>query len=276
MKLPLTRTLSLLALTAVVVSAGLYTRAQPRHQELGYKDTPFLPGNKWHVHDSDRPQPKVIEPGTASTADTPGQPPSDATVLFDGKDLSRWHGNNGPAEWTVENGYVQVKPGSGYITTKEEFGDFQLHVEFSEPNPPHGDSQGRGNSGVFLHNRYEIQVLDGYHNPTYADGITASIYGQYPPLVNACRKPGEWQTYDILFFGPRFKDGKVETPAYVTVMHNGVCVHAHTALLGSTVHRALAQYEIYSGKGPIALQDHGDPVRYRNIWIREIKADDEN
>lgn len=245
--------------------------------QLGFKDTPMLPGGKWHVHDSDRPQPRKIDPGTVSTQNAAGRPPSDAVVLFDGKDLSNWRDDKGNApRWKLEDGAIVSAPGVGMIYSKQEFGDCQLHVEWSAPTPPKGDSQGRGNSGVFLMGRYEVQVLDGWENPTYADGSAGAIYGQYPPLVNACRRPGEWQTYDILWTGPRFRaDGMVETPAFITVLHNGVVVHNHTAPLGPMVYRQLAHYTAHGPKGPIAFQDHGNPVRYRNVWVRELKAYDE-
>lgn len=262
----------LLSLTAVALALGLGTAAQ---QKLGYDDTPFLPGGKWRVHDGTRPQPRVVDPGTASTQDRPGRPPSDAVVLFDGKDLSHWRSGNKPAAWKVENGYMEVTPGAGQIDSVEEFGDCQLHVEWASPNPPSGSDQGGGNSGVFLMGRYEIQVLDSYGNKTYPDGQAAAIYGQYPPLVNASRKPGEWQTYDILFTAPRFRDGKLVSPAYATVLHNGVAVHNHVQLLGPMRFRALATYEPHPEKGPIGLQDHGNPVRYRNIWVRELKDYDQ-
>ena len=236
----------------------------------GYKDTPMLPGGKWHVHDSDRPLPPVITPGTASTNEMPGKPPSDAVVLFDGKDLSHWQSGDGkPAPWTVENGYAIVHGGD--IQTKDTFTDYQLHVEWSAPTPPTGGSQGRGNSGVFLAGRYEIQVLDNYKNPTYADGHAAAVYGEFPPMVNAMRPPGEWQTYDILWTAPRFKGDKLESPAYVTILHNGVVVQNHTQLIGPTGHRNTYPYVAHDPKAPIRLQDHGNPVRYRNMWIREIK-----
>ncbi len=168
-----------------------------------------------------------------------------------------------------------VAGGTGDIQTKQHFGDCQLHIEWAAPVEVKGESQGRGNSGVFLMGRYEIQVLDCYSNVTYADGATAAIYGQYPPLVNACRKPGEWQTYDIFFVAPRFEGEKLVSPAYVTVIHNGVLVHHHQELLGSTGHKILPSYEPHPPKGPIRLQDHGNPVRYRNIWIRDLKGYDE-
>jgi hypothetical protein len=276
------RTILLLSASAVVVAAfTLDARAlQEAKRKVGFKDTPMLPGGKWHVHDGDRPLPPVITPGTGSTQDEPGKAPSDAIVLFDGKDLSKWHvGKDTPAGWKIEAGAMigtpSSQPGGGTITSNDEFGDCQIHVEWSAPNPPRGQDQGRGNSGVLIMGRYEIQVLDSYENVTYADGQAAAIYGQYPPLVNASRKPGEWQTYDILFTAPRFTtDGQVESPAYVTVLHNGVVVHNHTALLGPMVYRALAKYTPHGPKGPLSLQDHGNPVRFRNIWVRELRGYD--
>lgn len=245
--------------------------------KYGYKDTPMLPGGKWHVHDSDRPLPKVIDSGTSSTQDAAGKPPSDAVVLFDGSDLSRWtNDKGGPAGWKAENGAMVIVPRTGTVRTKDEFGDCQLHIEFATPEPPRGRDQGRGNSGVLLFGLYEIQVLDNYENATYADGHASAIYGQYPPLVNASRKPGQWQTYDIIFTAPRFKaDKTLETPAYATVLHNGVLVHNHAELLGPMAFRALPKYFAHGPKGPLMLQDHGDPVRYRNIWIRELKSYDQ-
>jgi hypothetical protein len=242
---------------------------------VGYDDTPMLPGSQWRVHDSRRPQPTVVEPGTSSTPEQAGRPPSDAVVLFDGTDLSRWTGREGEAKWKVENGYMEVTR-TGDIETREHFGDCQLHLEFATPVEVKGDSQGRGNSGVFLAGRYEIQVLDGYDNLTYADGITASIYGQFPPLVNACRPPGEWQSYDIFFVAPRFQGEQLVSPAYITVVHNGVLVHNHQAALGPTGHRNLSNYDRpHAAEGPLKLQDHGNPVRYRNIWMRRLKGYDE-
>lgn len=227
---------------------------------------------KWKIHDPDRPLPPVIEPGTASTEDMPGRAPSDATVLFDGKDLSNWADKDGkPAKWKVEKGYMQVVPESGYIYTRASFGDCQLHIEFSEPVPAVGDGQDRGNSGVYLMSLYEIQVLDSYQNKTYADGQAAAVYGQYPPQVNAARPPGEWQTYDIVFHGPHFtKDGKLARPARVTVLHNGVLVQDNVTLTGPTEHGQRPPYKPHAAKMPLGLQDHGDPVRFRNIWIREL------
>ncbi len=227
---------------------------------------------RWKIHDPNRPLPPVIDPGTASTQDSPGRPPSDATVLFDGKDLSKWVHKDGSApKWKVESGYAEVVAKTGYIYTREAFGDCQLHVEFAEPVPPKGESQERGNSGVFLMGLYEIQVLDSYENKTYADGQAAAVYGQYPPLANAARAPGQWQTYDIVFHGPRFaNDGKLLRPARVTVLHNGVLVQDNVELSGPTEHGERPPYKAHPEKLPLALQDHGDPVRYRNIWLREL------
>jgi hypothetical protein len=243
--------------------------------KLGYDDTPMIPGWQWRVHDSTRPQPRVVEPGTASTPESPGRPPSDAIVLFDGRDSAKWTGRDGRFSWKVENGYMEVSPGTGDVQTTAEFGDCQLHLEWAAPSVVKGESQGRGNSGVFLMGRYEIQVLDCYDNPTYADGTTAAIYGQYPPLVNACRKPGEWQTYDILWEGPRFDGDRVVRPAVVTVIQNGIVVHHHAELIGGTSHRQIPPYEPHPPTGPLRLQDHGDLVRFRNIWYRPLKGYDE-
>ena len=228
---------------------------------------------RWKIHDPNRPVPPVIEPSTASTQETPGHAPSDAVVLFDGSDLSQWASTDGnAAKWKVEKGYFEVVPKTGYIHTRAAFGDCQLHVEFAEPNPPKGESQVRGNSGVFLEGLYEIQVLDSYQNKTYADGQAAAVYGQYPPLVNASRPPSEWQTYDIIFHGPRFDAaGKLMRPARVTVLHNGVLVQDNVELTGPTAHGERPPYKPTPDRLPLALQDHGDPVRYRNIWIRELK-----
>jgi hypothetical protein len=214
----------------------------------------YLTGIEW-------PKPPILKPGK-----TNADPPSDAIVLFDGRDLSAW--KNGD-RWKIEDGAAVV--GGGEIETKQEFGDCQLHIEWSSPVPARGESQGRGNSGVFLMGRYELQVLDSYDNETYYDGQASAIYKQTPPMVNAMRPPGEWNTYDIIWTSPRFKeDGSLESPAYITVLHNGVLTLNHFALLGTTPFDSAPKYEKH-GKGPIRLQDHGNPVRYRNIWIRELK-----
>ena len=256
------------SLTVVALFAGALI-AQDKKKE-GYTDTPVITGQKWKVHDADRPTPPVVTPGAH-----PGEPPSDAIILFDGKDLSKWQGGKGEATWKVENGYIECAPKTGDIQTKDKWGDFQLHIEWAAPAEAKGHSQGRGNSGVFLHARYEVQVLDSFENLTYADGQASAIYGQWPPLVNASRKPGEWQTYDIVFHAAKFKDGQVESPATVTVFHNGVLTHEKKEILGPTQHRQVAKESPYDGKGGIRLQDHGNTIRYRNIWLRPIKGYDE-
>jgi hypothetical protein len=228
---------------------------------------------QWKIHDMDRPVPVAIDPGTASTNDAAGKPPSDAVVLFDGKSLDKWEsGKGGPAKWNVANGYFEVVKGTGEIQTKQGFGDCQLHVEWAAPSPAVGEGQDRGNSGVFLMGFYEIQVLDSYNNRTYADGQASAVYGQSPPLVNASRAPGLWQTYDIIFHAPRFgADGAVTRPAHVTVLHNGVLTQDNFELSGPTANQRRPPYTAHADKLPIHLQDHGHPVRYRNIWIRELK-----
>jgi len=227
---------------------------------------------EWQIHDRNRPQPPVIIPGTASTQEQAGKPPSDAVVLFDGKDLSQWQAaDGGPAKWKVENGYFEVVPKTGDMRTKQAFGDCQLHVEWAAPDPPRGEDQDRGNSGVYLMSLYEVQVLDSYQSQTYPDGQAAAVYGQFPPLVNASRPPGQWQTYDIVFHGPRFdREGKLLRPATVTVLHNGVLVQDQVILTGPTAHKARPPYQAHPEKLPLLLQDHAHPVRYRNIWIREL------
>jgi len=221
-------------------------------------------------HARDCPAPPVVRPAPAGA---PVAPPSDAVLLFDGKDLSQWRSNGGPAKWKVENGYVEVAAGSGAIETAEGFGDVQLHVEWMTPNPPRGSDQDRGNSGVFLMGRYEVQVLDSYGNVTYPDGQAAAIYGQYPPLVNASRAPGEWQMYDIVFHRPRFAaDGTLQRPATFTVFHNGLLVQDHVTLTGPTAHQRRPPYAAHPDRLPLSLQDHEHPVRYRNIWIRDLES----
>ena len=273
MKTPLLTSIALLVLATPLFAADEKPAEKP-HASVGYQDTPIIPGTKWHVHDGERPQPPVVTPGEPSTQEKAGTAPSDATVLFDGKDLSKWkmEKDGTDAVWKVENGYIEVVPKSGYMMTRDEFGpDFQLHVEFATPNPPVGDSQGRSNSGVFLFGRYEIQVLDSYDNRTYADGGATAIYGYMPPQVNASRPPGQWQTYDILCEGPRFtEDGKLIKPLVVTVLHNGVVTQNHTALIGETPHKQVGTYHAHPEKGPIKLQDHGNPIHFRNLWIRDL------
>lgn len=209
-------------------------------------------------------QPRVVTPGTSNF-----NPPSDAIVLFDGKDLSNFKNLNGEkAEWTVKDGAFTV--GKGDIKTKQLFGDIQLHIEWKSPEKIEGDGQGRGNSGIFLCEQYEVQVLDNYNNKTYGNGQAGSIYKQYPPLVNACKKPNEWQTYDIVFIMPRLnKEGRMIEPAKITVFHNGILIQNNVSLLGVTEYIGLPTYK-NAEKASIKLQDHGNPVSFRNIWVREL------
>jgi len=226
---------------------------------------------KWKVHDESRPHPKVITPGTESTQAEPGKPPSDAIVLFDGKDLSQWQGvKGGEAKWTVENGELIVGAKTGDIITKQPFGDCQLHVEWMIPKEATGSGQARGNSGVELMTRYEIQVLESNENLTYADGAAGAMYGFRPPMVNPARPQGEWNAYDIMFEAPRFEDGKLVKPAYFTVLFNGVLVQNHQEQLGTTIWRQVPKYTPHAAEEPLSLQDHSQPVRYRNIWIRRL------
>ena len=225
------------------------------------------------VHDSDRPYPPEVTPGA-----TPGAAPSDAIVLFDGKDLSHWTQRGGGApKWKVENGYFEVTPRTGDLVTKETFGDCQLHIEWQESADVKGFGQGRGNSGVYMMGLFEIQVLDSYRAPTYADGQAGALYGQWPPMVNPIRKPGEWQSYDIVFEAPKFEDGKLVEPAYTTLFFNGVIVHNRKKLNGPSAHRSIEQYAPGVTTGSISLQDHGpaQPLRFRNIWVRKLNGYDQ-
>jgi hypothetical protein len=261
------RTWNLLMLTAAVIAlaGGSATYIAIAEEAAAAAD-----GQKWEVHDMKRPKPPVITPGTASTQEQAGKAPSDALVLFDGTDLSHWQAKGGgAAPWKVMSGYLQAADKD--IETKEGFGDCQLHAEWCEPEDVSGSSQGRGNSGIFLMDRYEVQVLDSYKNETYADGQAAALYGQYPPLVNAMRPPGQWQVYDIVFHRPHFDaSGNVTKPATMTVFHNGVLVQDHRELKGTTAHHSPGKYEKHGDKEPIHLQWHGNPVRFRNIWIRQL------
>jgi hypothetical protein len=226
---------------------------------------------EWPIHSMSRPQPPVVNPGpfTASVL-----PPSDAVILFDGRSLDNWRSADDarkPAPWRVRDDYMEVVAGTGAIATAQAFGDVQLHVEWMTPKPVSGEGQNRGNSGVFLMGRYEVQVLDSYQNQTYPDGQAGAIYGQHPPLVNASRAPGEWQAYDIVFLGPRFDaTGRLVRPARITVFHNGVLVQNGVTLTGPSAHRARPPYTAHADALPIALQDHGQAVRFRNIWARRL------
>jgi hypothetical protein len=216
----------------------------------------YLTGIKWEM-------PPIIQPGT-----TDAHPPSDAIVLFDGKDLSAWEGAD---QWKVEDGNMIC--GKGVVRSKQKFGDCQVHIEWSAPTPPKGTSQGRGNSGIFLMGIYEMQILDSFNNETYFDGQAAAIYKQTPPMVNAMRAPGQWNVYEIAWTAPRFnEDGSLKSPAYITAFHNGALVLNHFELLGDTPFNRPPQYKMHDPVGPIALQDHGNPVRFRNIWVRELAA----
>jgi Domain of Unknown Function (DUF1080) len=243
----------------------------------GFRNTPMLPGSKWHLHDSDRPQPRIVTPGATFSQNAPA--PSDAEVLFDGKDLSKWQTSRGQdATWKVQDGYVETQRGGG-IRTRGKWADFQLHVEWSSPMPPKGTGQGRGNSGILINGLYEIQILDSYQSKTYPDGQAGAIYGQSPPLVNASLPPGQWQTYDIIFESPCWNDkSELVKKAIVTVLHNGVVVQNRQELTGITdgissdvPWKSLSKYarphppEVF-----IELQDHNSPVRFCNIWIRAL------
>jgi len=273
------RTLFLFALGAALAAQQPAPKRPSREagdDKRGYTDTPQLPNQKWKVHDAVRPRPSKVTPGMPLLQENP---PSDAIVLFNGKDLSQWvtmrNGKPEEPKWKVENGYAEILPHGGRIMTKEKFGDCQLHVEFLIPKEATGAGQGRGNSGVELMGRYEIQVLESYTNVTYADGQAASIYGQWPPMVNASRPQGEWNVYDIFFEAPRFEGDKLAKPAYMTVVHNGVLVHNHQEVIGRAIHRKVATYSPHQPEEPLSLQDHDQPVRYRNIWIRRLKGYDQ-
>lgn len=266
--LPLSPILPLIIFAATSLAAA----------ELGYKDTPLIPGTPWRVHDSDRPRPPVVTPGATFSHLAPA--PSDATMLFDGKDLSKWSNAKGDAaQWKIADGYFEAVRGTGMLRTRDKFEDFQLHLEFATPADVKGSSQGRGNSGVMINGMYEVQILDSYENPTYADGQAGALYGQQPPLVNASKPPGEWQTYDIIFESPRWDPaGTLVKKAAVTVLHNGVVVHHRQEFFGRTdgiggmPHKSLGTYgKPHPPAVFIELQDHNNPIRFRNIWVRELR-----
>ncbi|MEM9280615.1 MAG: DUF1080 domain-containing protein [Verrucomicrobiota bacterium] len=247
-------------------------KAPPKVPPTGYTDTPFLPGGKWRVHDDTRPRPEVVTPGSHG-----GAPPSDAIVLFDGSDLDEWvmTKDGSPADWILKGGFMEVPPPGegvgGSIQTKRKFTDYQLHIEFATPMKAVSQSQGRGNSGVFNLGAFEVQILDSFNNKSYADGQASAIYGFKPPLVNASRPPGAWQTYDLVFEAPKWdSEGNLLKKAYVTVIHNGILTQHRQHFLGPGGHKKVPNYSKVIESGPIALQNHKNPIRFRNIWIREL------
>lgn len=257
----------LLVLTAAFAALPAAVAAQG----VGYDDTPQIPGSPWKVHDKNRPNPPVVTPG-GNFSEGAGVP-SDAIVLFrSGGDLAAWTGRDDKAPWKVERDFFEVVPKSGSIRTRQEFPNFQLHLEFATPVKVEGASQGRGNSGVLIRDIYEVQVLDSYENPTYADGQAGALYGQTPPLQNASRPPGAWQTYDIIFENPRWDaDGKLVKKAAVTVIHNGVVLHHRREFTGHTPHRANGNYDRpHPPTAWITLQDHDNRTRFRNLWVRPL------
>ncbi len=244
------------------------------------KKIPYMYIDGIMVHETDpakQPQPPIVTPGDAGKAGVICAAPSDAVVLFDGtaKSMSEWTDEKGnPSKWKLVNGVLESVKKAGMIQTKQKFGSCQLHVEWASPSVPKGNGQKRGNSGLFLQGIYEIQILDSYNNITYPDGQAGALYGRNKPLVNACRKPGVWQSYDVIFHRPIFKDGKVVREATFTVLQNGVLIQDHTVLYGGThwiSPHAVSDYRPHADKLPIKLQDHGNPVRFRNIWIRELE-----
>jgi 3-keto-disaccharide hydrolase len=248
------------------------TLVEPRWRDLTLH-APFLPGGRWRVDDIRRPQPPLVD--SAATGLGLSQRPPDAIVLFDGSGLAEWQGE-GLAHWTVEAGAL-VASGAEYglLETRRTFCDVQLHVEWATPDPPHGRWQYRGNSGVYLLGRYEVQILDSWKNPTFPDGQAGAVFAQTPPLVNASRPPGVWQSFDIVFEAPRFAGSALQRPAYVTVFQNGVLVQNHTRILGEVTAGQLAKYSPHPPTGALMLQDHGDSgsrVRFRNIWVRALAA----
>ncbi len=231
---------------------------------FGYKDTPVQPWSGFHVHDPDRPAPRKVEPGLPGREDQAGTPPSDAVVLFDGGHLDAWK----PADWKIEDGaaVAMAKP----LVSKESFGDCQIHLEWATPNPPEGSLMNRGNNGVYIMGLYEVQIFESYAEKIYPDGQAAAVYGQTPPLVNACRKPGQWQLFDIVFLAPRFEGDELKGPARLTVLHNGILVHHNQEVHGRTMHSKLPDYDNRATEGPLVLGAHRNPVRFRNIWVRRL------
>jgi len=250
----------------LLCSAAIAEEGFHQYKYPGYSDSPVIPGSEYRVHQEDRPlPPRVVVPPSECVS----KPPSDAVVLFDGTDLDAFAEN----EWTVEDGTMVA--GAGDIETKQAFGDCQIHLEWRAPNPPTGEVGNMGNSGVYLMKHYEIQIYDSYSSCIYADGSAAAVYGQTPPLVNATRKPGEWQTYDIVFKAPVFEGDTLASHGTVTMFHNGVLVHDNTVILGTTGHRTLPGKVVHASRLPLLLQGHGSPVAFRNVWIRDLEVKDE-
>lgn len=258
-------------LCTAILLVVLFTNSSPAAPELtkardgsgvyGYKDTPKLPWCEWLVHDADRPAPKRVDPGKASP---PAPVPADAIVLFNGMDLNQWQ----PSDWKLENGHLVS--GNKILESRQSFGDAQIHLEWMAPADFEGPWYNRGNNGVLLMGRYEIQIFDSYNEKIYPDGQAAAIYGQTPPRVNVTRPPGEWQTFDVIFSAPVFEAGKLAQPARVTLFHNGVLVHFNEPIHGEVAHRAVPSYKVQTSLGPLALGGHGCPVRFRNIWVRPL------
>ena len=254
-----------------MIGMGQVIAQAPLGPGVGYTNTPILPNSQWRVHDKHRPRPTIVKAG-----ETLGQAPSDATILFDGKDLSEWKkagSKDEAAPWKVGDGFFEAVGGSGSIVTRKEFGDMQLHIDWSAPEVVKGKSQERGNSGVIIMGRYEIQILDSYDNDTYADGQAGSIYGQFPPQVNVTKAPGQWNAYDIIFEAPRFDGETLLKPARATVFHNGVLVQNAKELIGPMAHQEIAKYRAHPSKGHLLLQDHGNSTRFRNIWARRLREE---
>ena len=245
---------SVLGLSALAATAVFLLAAAPQQEK-----------KEWGVHDKERPQPAMVEGAGHGSA------PSDAIVLFDGKSLDRWTGNNNTASWEVKDGYFQVKPGSGNIRTRDGFGSCQFHIEWMVPETCKCNGQQGCNSGLFFMDRYELQILGSNPNKTYVDGMAGAMYGQYPPLVNACLPNGQWNWYDVIFHAPKFNDdGSVAKPGTMTVIFNGVLVQDHSEIWGATAHAARAKYSKHEAKLPIGLQDHGDALCFRNVWLRPL------
>ena len=251
-----------LALLPFSVPAADLAQAKDGSGVYGYKDTPVLPWCGFRVHDPDRPAPARVAPGAAP--ECPGAVPADAVVLFNGKDLDAWK----PTAWRLTNGCVEATTGD--LSSKAAFGSFQAHVEWMTPAGFEGPWYNRGNNGVLLHGLYEIQIFDSFTEKLYPDGQAASVYGQTPPRVNACRAPGQWQSFDIVFTAPEFKEGVLASPARVTLFHNGLAAHLEQQVYGETGHRIVPEYKSKAVRGPLALSGHGCPVRFRNIWVRPL------